>query len=170
MPLEAAHKQWWQISEVVFGIPLLVSIALQLSFPLPFPNQFRIPTIIIGVLFILVGLVVIVLARREMANYGQRTDPGHPTTQVVTSGVFSISRNPLYLGVTGLLIGIAFAFRLTWLFTLIPLALIACHYILIAPEEKYLTAKFGDQYRSYTARVHRWLGRTKAPSEVHFHL
>ncbi len=38
-------------------------------------------------------------------------------------------------------------------------AVIACHYILIAPEERYLRQKFGNEYVDYAGRVRRWLGR-----------
>jgi protein-S-isoprenylcysteine O-methyltransferase Ste14 len=39
--------------------------------------------------------------------------------------------------------------------------MVACHYILIAPEERYLAAKFGEQYWMYTTTIHRWIGRTR---------
>ena len=119
------------------------------------------PIILIGAALIFAGLALIVFARREMAKFGQRTDPGQPTSQIVTYGVFSISRNPLYLGAVCLLLGIAVTAKLTWFFILILPTLIACHYILIAPEERYLSAKFGDEYSSYTSRVHRWFGRAR---------
>jgi protein-S-isoprenylcysteine O-methyltransferase Ste14 len=45
---------------------------------------------------------------------------------------------------------------------LIP-SLVACHYILIAPEERYLAAKFGEEYRMYSASVQRWIGRARHP-------
>jgi protein-S-isoprenylcysteine O-methyltransferase Ste14 len=45
---------------------------------------------------------------------------------------------------------------------LIP-SLVACHYILIAPEERYLVAKFGEEYRIYSATVQRWIGRARHP-------
>lgn len=166
MPIEAAHKSWWQTSEVVFGLPFFVSIALQLAVPIPLPSQLHILFIVIGAALAILGLVFIVLARQEMARYGQRTDPGHPTSQIVTTGVFSISRNPLYLGAGLLLLGIAVITRLTWFFILILPTLIACHYILIAPEERYLLAKFGEEYARYTARVYRWIGRTRIVNDV----
>jgi protein-S-isoprenylcysteine O-methyltransferase Ste14 len=39
------------------------------------------------------------------------------------------------------------------------LSIIICHYVLILPEEQYLAAKFGEDYKKYTASVHRWFGR-----------
>jgi protein-S-isoprenylcysteine O-methyltransferase Ste14 len=114
-----------------------------------------------GAALIIVGLALIILARRMFALQGQPTDPGHPTSTLVTSGVFSVSRNPLYLGGVCILAGIALALNLPWVFVLLLPALIACHYLLITPEGRYLATKFGDEYRFYVARVHRWIGRKR---------
>jgi len=166
MTTDAAHKSWWQISEVVFGVPFLVAIALQLLIPLSLPRGLlRLAFILGGAALIIVGVALIVLARRELARRGQPTDPGRPTTKVVTAGVFSVSRNPLYLGVVCFLVGVALAVNLPWALVLLLPSLAACHYVLIAPEERYLVAKFGEEYRTYAATVHRWIGRARIPRE-----
>jgi protein-S-isoprenylcysteine O-methyltransferase Ste14 len=159
---DVAHKRWWQTFEVVFGIPFLAAIALQLAVPLSLPRAFLTPVIIPGgAALIIVGVALVILARREFAQHGQPTDPGHPTSKLVTSGVFSVSRNPLYLGGVCILGGVALALNLPWVFVLLLPALVTCHYLLIAPEERYLAAKFGDQYRFYAATVHRWIGHKR---------
>jgi protein-S-isoprenylcysteine O-methyltransferase Ste14 len=107
------------------------------------------------------GLTFIVLARRELARQGQPTDPGLATSKLVTTGVFSVSRNPLYLGGICLLAGIALVFNLPWSLVLLIPAIVACHYLLIAPEERYLTAKFDREYAQYAASVRRWFGRAQ---------
>ena len=151
---------------MVFGIPFLAAIALQLVVPLSFPRGFLTPAIISGgVVLIIVGAALVVLARREFAQHGQPTDPGLPTSRLVTTGVFSVSRNPLYLGGVCILVGIALALNLPWVLALLLPAIVACHYVLIAPEERYLTAKFGEKYRVYVATVHRWIGRARIPRE-----
>jgi len=166
MSIDVAHKSWWQIFEVVFGIPFLAAIALQLVVPLSFPRGFLTPAIISGgAVLITVGAALVVLARREFAQHGQPTDPGLPTSRLVTTGVFSVSRNPLYLGGVCILVGIALALNLPWVLALLLPAIVACHYVLIAPEERYLTAKFGEKYRVYVATVHRWIGRARIPRE-----
>jgi protein-S-isoprenylcysteine O-methyltransferase Ste14 len=159
---DAAHKSWWQIFEVVFGVPYLTGIVLQRAVPVSFPDG-RFASVIVagGAALIVTGIIFIFLARRQLAQQGQPSDPGLPTEQLVTTGVFSVSRNPLYLGGTCFLAGIALAFGLPWaLFSLVP-ALVACHYILIRPEERYLAARFGMGYAQYAASVHRWLGRVR---------
>jgi protein-S-isoprenylcysteine O-methyltransferase Ste14 len=162
--MDSAHKRWWQISEVVFGIPFLVAIALQLAVPLSFPRGFVTVVFIAGGAALAIGgVALIVMARREFAQRGQPTDPGHPTSSIVASGVFSVSRNPIYLGAACLLTGIALAVNLPWVLVLLLPALVACHTVLIAPEERYLAAKFGDEYCAYAASVHRWIGRARDP-------
>ena len=164
MSIDVAHKSWWQIFEVVFGIPFLAAIALQLAVPLSFPRGFLTPVISLGgVALSIIGMALVILARREFTQHGQPTDPGLPTSKVVTTGVFSVSRNPLYLGGVCTLVGIALAINLPWVLVLLLPALVACHFVLIAPEERYLAAKFGEEYHVYTASVHRWVGQVRHP-------
>jgi protein-S-isoprenylcysteine O-methyltransferase Ste14 len=162
MSTDVAHKSWWQIFEVVFGIPFLTAIGLQLAVPLSLPRGLLALALIPGgTAFIIAGVALVVLARREFARHGQPTDPGLPTGKIVATGVFSVSRNPLYLGGICFLVGIALALNLPWVLALLLPAIVACHYVLIAPEERYLAAKFGEEYAVYAASVHRWLGRAR---------
>ncbi len=160
MSQDSAHNKWWQISEFVFGIPFLLAIVLQFAAPLSLPAESMRPIYtVVGVILLLMGIGIVVAARREFARHGEYTDPGHPTRQVMTTGVFSISRNPLYLGIVIFIAGVALAIDLPWaLIWLVP-SIVACQYILIAPEERYLTAKFGEEYIRYSRSVQRWIGR-----------
>lgn len=158
MSNEVAHARWWQIFEVVFGVPVVIAAGLQLAVPLAFPRSLLIMAQVAGAALIVCGVALVVLARRELARHGQPTDPGQPTSALVTSGVFAISRNPLYLGGVLVLCGVAMAFDLPWLLLSVVPGLVACHIILIVPEERFLAAKFGDDYRSYARSVGRWIG------------
>lgn len=166
MSVGVAHKSRWRIFEVVVGIPCLAAIALQLAVPLALPDGFLAPAITpAGAALIIVGATLVVLGRRELARHGQPTDPGLPTSRIVTTGVFSVSRNPLYLGGVCVLVGLALALDLPWVLVLLVPAVVACHYVLIAPEEAYLAANFGEEYHVYAATVHRWMGRSTAADE-----
>lgn len=159
---EAAHQAWWQIFEVVFGLPFLAGVVMQRVVPFSLLRAGWAPVIVAaGLVLIILGTILVILARREFRKYGQPTDPGLPTQKVITTGVFSVSRNPLYLGGIGILVGLALAFNLPWVLVLLIPALVACQTILIAPEEYYLTEKFGDEYRMYTDKVSRWIGRKR---------
>ena len=159
---DAAHRRWWQIFEVVFGIPVLAGIALQQALPFTFPMGVLTPALVpVGAAFMLGGTILVVLARRQFAQHRQPTDPGRPTSQLITTGVFARSRNPLYLGGISIVVGIALALNLPWLLVLLLPALVGCHYILVVPEERYLARSFGAEYRTYVTSVRRWLGRAQ---------
>jgi protein-S-isoprenylcysteine O-methyltransferase Ste14 len=162
MKADSAHKSNWEIAEVVFGVPFLLSIVLHLLVPFSLLQGILMKALIpAGVVLILIGISFIVLARHEFAQYGQPTDPGHPTSKVIETGVFAISRNPLYLGSVIVILGIALAMNILWTLVTLIASIIVCHYVLIIPEEKYLAEKFGEEYENYTATVHRWLGRNR---------
>ena len=154
MSTDAAHKRWWQIFEVIFGVPFLAGIGLQLAAPVSRPHGLWAFVMVLGgAVLVVAGLTFVVLARRELARQDQPTDPGLPTN--------NLSRNPLYLGGACLLAGIALILNLPWSLVLLLPAIVACHYLLIAPEERYLAAKFGSEYVQYAASVRRWLGRAR---------
>jgi len=160
MNIDSAHKSRWEIGEVVFGIPFLVSIAIHFVVPFSLPQGiFRQVLIPAGIVLILIGIGFIVSARREFAYFSQPTDPGQPTSKIINTGVFAMSRNPLYLGGVIVFMGLALALNLLWALVTLLLSIIICLYVLIIPEEQYLAAKFGEEYKEYTASVHRWLGR-----------
>ena len=162
MSTDAAHKRRWQIFEVIFGVPFLAGMGLQLVAPVSRPHGLVAFVIVLGgAVLVVAGLTFVVLARRELARHGQPTDPGLPTSKLVTTGVFSVSRNPLYLGGAWLLAGIALILHLSWSLVLLLPAIVACHYLLIAPEERYLAAKFSSEYVQYAASVRRWFGRVR---------
>lgn len=160
MNMDAAHQSSWAIAEVVFGIPFLLGVALHFVAPLALPpgtvRQLLIP---VGITLIVIDIGLIVLARRALARFRQPTDPGQPTSVIVTTGVFAFSRNPLYLAALLVLLGLALALNLLWAGVLLLPAVILSHYVLIVPEERYLAAKFGATYQAYTTSVRRWLGR-----------
>lgn len=160
MSVDSAHKSRWEIAEVVFGIPFLISIAIHFVVPFSLSQGiFRQVLIPVGIILIIIGISFVVLARREFANFSQPTDPGHPTSKVVKTGVFAISRNPLYLASVFVFLGLALALNMLWALVMLLLSIIICLYVLIIPEEQYLAAKFGEEYKEYTASVYRWLGR-----------
>jgi protein-S-isoprenylcysteine O-methyltransferase Ste14 len=160
--LDSAHKSSWEIAEVVFGIPFMASIVLHFIVPLSLPpGIFRQALVVVGIVLIMIGFGLVVITRRELARYGQPTDPGHPTSQVVKTSAFAITRNPLYLASIIILLGISLAFNILWALVPLVVSTIICHYVLIVPEENYLMAKFGEEYRDYMATVHRWLGRSR---------
>ncbi len=160
MNKDTAHASHWAISETVFGVPLLVAIGLQQVFPLALPpGALRLAAIPLGIVLLGAGLAIVILARREFARYRQSMEPGRSISRIVDSGVFAISRNPLYLGIAAMLIGAALAWNALWILVMLLPAVVVCQIVLIGPEERYLENKFGAQYLAYASHVRRWLGR-----------
>jgi protein-S-isoprenylcysteine O-methyltransferase Ste14 len=156
MSTDAAHTRWWQTFETVFGLPFIIGAALQLVVPVSFGNGwFRLARVLVGLVLIMVGVVIVVAARREFRDHQQPTDPGQSTSKLITTGVFAYSRNPLYLGGMCVLVGLALALSLMWGLLLLLPAFVAGHVILIQPEERHLAARFGADYRIYAATVNR---------------
>lgn len=71
MSTDFVHKSWWQTFEVVFGIPFLAAIALQLTVSLSLPGGFFTPAMVLaGAALIIAGAALVILARREFAQFG----------------------------------------------------------------------------------------------------
>jgi len=81
----------------------------------------------------------------------------HPVKNLQTSGIYSISRNPMYLGLLCLYSGIAVFKGNWWTFILIPLVILIVQQYIIRREEKYLQREFGATYTAYQRKVRRWL-------------
>lgn len=76
---------------------------------------------------------------------------------LVTSGVFRLTRNPMYVGLAAAYAGVAALLGSWWPLALLPLVLVAVDRLVIAREEPYLARALGAQYEAYRRRVRRWL-------------
>ena len=112
---------------------------------------------VIGVGLISSGITVAGLAIRTMQRAGTPPDPNEPTTALISKGPFRYTRNPIYVAFTLIYVGIAALANSLWTLTLLPAVLAIMQRGVIEREEHYLERKFGDEYRSYKARVRRWL-------------
>ncbi len=106
-----------------------------------------------------IGIVFLVLAILNFRTHETTVNPLEPskTSALVTSGIYSITRNPMYVGMLFLLL--AWDFWLGDLSSLIsvPVFVFTMTKFQIKPEEDALTQLFGDPYRQYKNRVNRWL-------------
>lgn len=110
-----------------------------------------------GALLFVAGAVVIIAATWLFWRLRTNVRPSEPTTLVATTGPYRWTRNPMYLGMALTYAGLAIGFDGPIALVLLPLVLIAIQTQVIAREERYLEAKFGDDYRGYKAEVRRWL-------------
>ncbi len=110
-----------------------------------------------GLPLIVASGLLAVWGSTTMRRAGTTVDAYSSTTAVVERGPFRFSRNPLYLSLTGLYLGIAVSVNALWVVVLLPAALVLITVGVIAREESYLERKFGAEYASYKSTVRRWL-------------
>ena len=97
-----------------------------------------------------------VWAVRTMSRAGVSPNVYKPTSAIVATGPYGLSRNPMYVSLTLVYMGIALIVNTVWPVVFLPLALIFMHYGVITREESYLERLFGDGYQQYRSRVRRW--------------
>src|SRR5881628_3074988 len=88
---------------------------------------------------------------------GTTPNPTKPTTALVVRGPYRFTRNPMYVALAALYLGLTLLVNDVWPLVLLPVGLALVQWRVIAREEAYLERKFGDQYRAYKARVRRWI-------------
>ncbi len=137
---------------------LVLSIVLQWFWPLGLLHRIEpLPLRIAGALLFAVGLALLLGGLRIMKKAGTNIAPSQPATALVASGVFKLTRNPIYVGGSLIMLALALGFAIDWLVILLIPNQLLLHFGVIVPEEKYLTSKFGEQYRKYTAATPRYL-------------
>jgi protein-S-isoprenylcysteine O-methyltransferase Ste14 len=143
---------------IVYAAAILLAIILALWVPLPWISGiFAEFMFAVGCLLLAGGIAMIALAIRALSRSGTTVSPLRSATHLVTSGPYAISRNPIYLGNTMVLIAIALIAHNPWFIVMGFAAAIATSYLAIRPEEKHLDLRFGRRYRDYAKRVRRWI-------------
>ena len=110
-----------------------------------------------GLIVALGGLVVAFLGVKTLRRRGTNVRPSLPTLAIATDGIFARTRNPIYVGGIALSAGVALMLGFDWTLLLHPFGFLLLHRGVVLREERYLTRKFGDEYRSYQAMVRRYL-------------
>mgnify|MGYP000368126130 CR=1 FL=1 len=144
------------------GIPLLAILGgwlLQRILPLSLPFLPDPPlryllggTIAVGAVLLL-GAWPVLLFRR----HGQSANPWKPTPRLEEGGAYRFTRNPMYLQMVLVCVGVAVALANGWILLLVPVVGWALKRLAIEPEEAYLEGRFGQAYLDYKRRVRRWL-------------
>ncbi len=123
----------------------------------PYPIMPWNAAVVLGFFPILFGLGVILTAWLQMRAAKTSIEPWHPTTAIVDTGVYALSRNPVYIALAEIYFGIMLIFNSFWFLPFLPLVMIVIHFGVVKREERYLESKFGDVYRDYMGRVKRWI-------------
>ena len=118
-------------------------------------NAFR----IIGIIILAFGVVVFNVSVLQMKDNWRAGVQREEKTELVTTGIYSISRNPAFLGFDLMYIGIMVTFFNWYLCIATCIVIILFHLQIVNVEEEFLLEAFGDEYLEYRKRVCRYLGR-----------
>ena len=116
---------------------------------------------VMGLVLVIAGVAIAFSGRRALMRRGTNVNPFRPSTALATAGIYRYTRNPMYAGITLVLIGAGIIFALDWVFLLLFPGLVTLHFGVVRHEEEYLVRKFGDEYRRYQAQVPRYFGLSK---------
>jgi protein-S-isoprenylcysteine O-methyltransferase Ste14 len=133
------------------------SWALSRLTPLRWPGTDDTASHVIGYAFGIIGLSLAVWAILTLRRAGTTVMPDGVSTALVTSGPYTRLRNPIYVGDTLLLLFAAEITKNLWFAVAALVFVVAVTALQIIPEERHLSAKFGDAYEAYRARTRRWI-------------
>jgi protein-S-isoprenylcysteine O-methyltransferase Ste14 len=141
----------------VFVLNYLLGIPLERIHPRVISPQAAHDSTIAGALLFAIGAVIagwgLILFRTARTT----TVPGRSSAQLVTSGPYRFTRNPMYVGLSLAYLGEAGLLHQMWPAILLPLTIAYVNWTVIPLEESRLEEVFQDQYRQYRSRARRWI-------------
>ncbi len=157
--MSQAHQEKAPDTAGVVAPPPLIALATVVAglvmdwlYPLFFLGGYFTWTVrlVVGFVLIAAGALLAIVAERSFSRFGTNA------LALATGGIYRRLRNPMYVGLCLIVAGIGIALGSEWtLLMLVPMALILHHGVVLR-EERYLEAKFGDDYRRYKAAVPRY--------------
>lgn len=139
----------------IYILAIVAGWLLQQQWPLPFIAHDT--ALWVGLAFVAVGLVMALMSVVTMLRGHGTVNTNLQSSALVVSGIYRVSRNPMYVALTLMYTGFAIAMSLTWSLILLPFIVIFIQTMVIAREEASLEKTFGQLYTEYKARVRRWL-------------
>ena len=140
---------------LLFAGALVIGLGLEWLVPShPFPKTVART---LGAVVMIAGIALARWGQSTMRRAGTNVNPREPALAIVVDGPFRYTRNPLYIALTGLYVGIALLFDSCWPLLLLLAVLPLVNVGIVRREERYLEAKFGATYLAYKSRVRRWL-------------
>ena len=135
----------------------IVAVFVQKKIPIA-DTIFQLHTIkVVGIIFLIIALLFLARSLRQFFQSKNTVILIKPATSLQKTGIYSISRNPMYVGLTMIYLGITCFIGSWWNIILFPLLFLIIQEYIIKREEKYLQIEFGQQYEEYRRIVRRWL-------------
>ena len=140
---------------VLYLVALALGVALDYLWPLSFfagTSRY-----VIGSIIVIVSVAIMPPVLWRFRRAGTPFDVRKPASALITDGPYRLSRNPTYLSLTLVYLGIGILLDNGWaLMLVVPLLVVMDRWVVVS-EERHLAAKFGDQYLRYKSAVRRWL-------------
>jgi protein-S-isoprenylcysteine O-methyltransferase Ste14 len=136
-------------------IAIVIMVVLHLLSPVTV--IISLPWNVIGLLPLLLGIGINLMADAALRKAKTTVKPFEESSALVTSGVYRISRHPMYLGFVFILIGVAIMLGSLIPFLVIPVFAVLIDMVFIRVEERMLGDKFGRAWLDYQRRVRRWI-------------
>jgi protein-S-isoprenylcysteine O-methyltransferase Ste14 len=111
----------------------------------------------ISIPFFLLAFFFIVRSMRQFVRTKNTIVPNKPAESLQTTGIYHSTRNPMYLGLVMVYLGLSCLIGNWWNFIFLPILVLIIQEYIIKKEEQYLARKFGQDYIDYRHRVRRWL-------------
>ena len=114
---------------------------------------------VVGIIFLILGLIIILSAVLKFIKAKTTVDPSRPykTSNLVKSGIYNITRNPMYLGMLFLIMSYSMYNNNIVGCIVIPIFIFYINKFQIEPEEIEMRRKFGESFENYCKKVNRWL-------------
>lgn len=135
----------------------LLAIVIQKILPLNKVFFYTATSKIIGLVFILIGLFFNFPALLQFIKTKNTVVTVKPANSLQTKGIYSVSRNPMYISLLLIYTGLSFLIGNWWNLVLLPFLFLVVQEYIIKREERYLDRRFGQEYTDYKSQVGRWL-------------
>ena len=145
-----------QILPPTYLLFALVLMAL-LHLLIPLVRFVPTPWNLLGIIPLACGIALNLLADRAFHQVETTVKPFETSSALLTTGVFRISRNPMYLGYMLILIGVGLLLRSLTPFVVIPVFGLLMDRVFIQVEEQMLQETFASMWQSYAGQVRRWI-------------
>jgi protein-S-isoprenylcysteine O-methyltransferase Ste14 len=136
---------------------LAIALAVVLHFLLPVHQLLVFPWRLLGLLPLAIGIVLNLLADQAFKKSNTTVKPFERSSALVTGGIFGVSRNPMYLGMILIVLGLALLFGSATPFVVVLVFGVVLHRAFVVREERMLEDTFGERFRQYRQRVRRWI-------------
>ena len=138
----------------IFGVSFLAGLGIDFIYPSPsMPLWVQLGS---GIAFIVAGVLLIRSSMQSIGQAGTTYNPYAASTALVTSGIYRHTRNPGYLGLAVIQIGLALMIDSPWIAVATIVAVVIISQFVIKLEEEKLSRAFGQEYEDYLSMVRRW--------------